>query len=235
MEAFENAIRLDPEHRDLYEANLNKAKDLASGQKKPVSRFDEPAAAPRTEAPKAEAPKEKKPVDTSPVIGIDLGTTYSCVGVWQNGRAEIIANEQGNNITPSSVAFTDTERLIGDAAKNQAASNPNNTIFEIKRIIGQRYTEAGVLKDIKHFPFTVMQGEGDKPVVEVTFKDEKTMFTPEQLSAMVLGKMKAVAEAHLGHEVAVPSPPQAILTILDDLDDTTYDFCSSDDWAKYRS
>jgi heat shock protein 1/8 len=121
--------------------------------------------------------------------------------VWQNGRAEIIANEQGNNITPSCVAFTSTERLVGDSAKNQAASNPCNTIFEIKRVIGQRYTDAGVLKDIKHFPFTVMQGEGDKPVVEVTFKDEKTMFTPEQLSAMVLANMKSVAEAHLGHEV----------------------------------
>jgi len=201
VEAFENAVRLDPEHRDLYEANLNKAKDLAATQKKPTSRFDEPQReAPKAEAPKAEAPGPRV-VDTSPVIGIDLGTTYSCVGVWQNGRAEIIANEQGNNITPSSIAFTDSERLVGDAAKNQAASNPTNTIFEIKRIIGQRYTDPGVLKDIKHFPFTVMQGEGDKPVVEVTYKDEKVMFTPEQLSAMVLSNMKAVAEAHLGHEV----------------------------------
>jgi len=200
LDAFQKALAADPEHADLYKDALAKAEDMASTQQKPASMVA--ASANAAAAAEAAAPAKKdKVVDTSPVIGIDLGTTYSCVGVWQNGRAEIIANEQGNNITPSSVAFTDTERLVGDAAKNQASANPTNTIFEIKRVIGQRYTAAGVLKDIKHFPFTVLQGENDKPMIEVDFKGEKTSFSPEQISAMVLNNMKEVAEAHLGHAV----------------------------------
>ena len=199
LEAFTNAKRLDPENADSYDENLEKAREMSMGQKKPSQ--DRPEPSRNTTAPPPTAPAAPKVVDTSPVIGIDLGTTYSCVGVWQNGRAEIIANEHGNRITPSSVAFTDSERLVGESAKNQASSNPTNTIFEIKRIIGQRYTTPGVLKDIKHFPFTVNQGEGDKPLVEVQYNGDTAVFTPEQLSAMVLTKMKETAEAHLGHEV----------------------------------
>ncbi|EUC42519.1 hypothetical protein COCMIDRAFT_103260 [Bipolaris oryzae ATCC 44560] len=137
---------------------------------------------------------------SGPVIGIDLGTTYSCVGVMKNGQVEIIANDQGNRITPSWVAFTDEERLVGDAAKNQFASNPHRTIFDIKRLIGQKYTDKSVQNDIKHFPFKVLNKNGQTRVgVEVHGK-EKT-FTPEEVSAMVLGKMKEVAESYLGEPV----------------------------------
>ncbi|GMM50432.1 Hsp70 family ATPase [Starmerella bacillaris] len=133
------------------------------------------------------------------VIGIDLGTTYSCVGVMQHGRVEILANDQGNRITPSYVAFKDGERLVGDAAKNQAASNVENTIFDIKRIIGLKFRDSSVQKDIRRFPFTVVEKDS-KPVVQVNFDGEKT-FTPEEISAMVLGKMKQIAEDYLGEKV----------------------------------
>ncbi|KAJ6428251.1 hypothetical protein OIU84_023633 [Salix udensis] len=118
-------------------------------------------------------------------IGIDLGTTYSCVGVWQNDRVEIIANDQGNRTTPSYVAFTDTERLIGDAAKNQVAMNPQNTVFDAKRLIGRRYSEPSVQSDMKHWPF----------------KGEEKQFAAEEISSMVLTKMREIAEAFLGHSV----------------------------------
>merc|ERR1711892_1591349 len=133
-------------------------------------------------------------------VGIDLGTTYSCVGVWQHGKVEIIANDQGNRTTPSYVAFTDTERLIGDAAKNQVAMNPNNTIFDAKRLIGRKYTESTVQSDMKHWPFKVVQ-VGDKPQLQVEFKCEEKTFTPEEVSSMVLVKMKETAEAFLGHNI----------------------------------
>ena len=134
------------------------------------------------------------------VIGIDLGTTYSCVGVMQNGKVEIIVNDQGNRITPSYVAFNDEERLVGDAAKNQYASNPKRTIFDIKRMIGRKYSDKDVQNDIKHFPFRV-SNDNEKPAVtvEVSGKDKK--FTPEEISAMILGKMKDVAEGYLGKTV----------------------------------
>merc|ERR1711941_191136 len=133
-------------------------------------------------------------------IGIDLGTTYSCVGVFQHGKVEIIANDQGNRTTPSYVAFTDTERLIGDPAKNQVAINPTNTIFDAKRLIGRKYDDSTVQSDLKHWPFKVAQ-HGDKPKLEVEYKNETKTFTPEEISAMILTKMKETAEAYLGHDV----------------------------------
>ena len=134
-------------------------------------------------------------------IGIDLGTTYSCVGVWQNDRVEIIANDQGNRTTPSYVAFTDTERLIGDAAKNQVAMNPQNTVFDAKRLIGRRFSDPSVQSDMRHWPFKVASGPGDKPMIAVTYKGEEKRFSPEEISSMVLTKMKEIAEAYLGHAV----------------------------------
>ncbi|RGB35483.1 heat shock protein 70 family [Rhizophagus diaphanus] len=134
------------------------------------------------------------------VIGIDLGTTYSCVGVYVNGRVEILTNDQGNRITPSYVAFTDDERLIGDAAKNQYSNNPQNTIFDSKRLIGRRFSDKEVQQDIKHFPFKVIDKDG-KPVIQVTVKGEERIFTPEEISAMILGKMKEIAESYLGKNV----------------------------------
>ena len=130
-------------------------------------------------------------------VGIDLGTTYSCVGVVKNGTVEIIANDQGNRTTPSYVAFTETERLIGDAAKNQASMNPTNTIFDAKRLIGRKVEDSELQKDLSHYPFTVTSGQGDKPVIKVR---DKT-FTPEEISSMVLTKMKQTAEDYLGEPV----------------------------------
>ncbi|XP_037787175.1 heat shock 70 kDa protein cognate 4-like [Penaeus monodon] len=132
-----------------------------------------------------------------PAIGIDLGTTYSCVGVFQHGKVEIIANDQGNRTTPSYVAFTDTERLIGDAAKNQVALNPTNTVFDAKRLIGRKFEDATIQNDMKHWPFTVIS-EGGKPKLRVEFKGESKTFNPEEISSMVLTKMKETAEAYLG-------------------------------------
>ncbi|KAJ3192547.1 ATPase with role in protein import into the ER, partial [Entophlyctis luteolus] len=140
-----------------------------------------------------------------PVIGIDLGTTYRrapafCVGVFKNGHVEIIANDQGHRITPSYVGFTDEERLVGDAAKNQAPMNPTNTIFDAKRLVGRRFDDPDVQKDLKHFPFKVVPHDG-KPLIQVKVKGEDKKFTPEEISAMVLGKMKEIAESYLGQKV----------------------------------
>ncbi|XP_068098095.1 heat shock cognate 71 kDa protein-like isoform X2 [Hyperolius riggenbachi] len=135
-----------------------------------------------------------------PAVGIDLGTTYSCVGVFQHGKVEIIANDQGNRTTPSYVAFTDTERLIGDAAKNQVAMNPTNTVFDAKRLIGRRFDDTVVQSDMKHWPFTVIN-DGGRPKVQVEYKGETKSFYPEEVSSMVLTKMKEISEAYLGKTI----------------------------------
>ena len=139
-------------------------------------------------------------MSSGPAIGIDLGTTYSCVGIYRDDRIEIIANDQGNRTTPSFVAFTDTERLIGDSAKNQVAMNPTNTVFDAKRLIGRKFADAEVQADMKHFPFKVIE-KGGKPVIQVEFKGEEKTFTPEEISSMVLTKMRETAESYLGGTV----------------------------------
>lgn len=137
----------------------------------------------------------------SKAIGIDLGTTFSCVGVWINDRVEIIANDQGNRTTPSYVAFNEEERLIGDAAKNQANINVKNTIFDAKRLVGRKFDEKCVQEDMKHWPFKVVSNSHNQPLFEVTYKNELKQFTPEEISSMVLIKMKETAESYLGETV----------------------------------
>ncbi|KZT66757.1 heat shock protein 70 [Daedalea quercina L-15889] len=143
---------------------------------------------------------EDKRSEYGTVIGIDLGTTYSCVGVQRGGRVEIIANDQGHRITPSWVSFTDDERLVGDAAKNAFHSNPENTVFDAKRLIGRKVDDQEVKRDMKHWPFKII-GKNDKPVIQVKYRGETREFTPEEISAMVLTKMKETAEAYLGKTV----------------------------------
>jgi L1 cell adhesion molecule like protein len=143
---------------------------------------------------------DKKQKIAGPAVGIDLGTTYSCVGIWKNNAVEIIANDQGNRTTPSYVAFTESERLIGEAAKNQAAMNPENTVFDAKRLIGRKFTDQTVQEDRKLWPFKVVD-QGGKPMIQVQFKGETKQFSPEEISSCVLTKMRQTAEAYLGKEV----------------------------------
>ena len=133
-------------------------------------------------------------------IGIDLGTTYSCVGIFKNGKVEIIANEQGNRTTPSYVAFTETERVIGDGAKSQSSTNPANTICDAKRFLGKSFSDRTVQSDMKTLQFDITNKDG-KPVFNVQYKGEPKQFRPDEISAMVLGKMKKIAENYLGNEV----------------------------------
>jgi len=134
-------------------------------------------------------------------IGIDLGTTYSCVGVWRDNRCEIIANDQGNRTTPSYVAFSNDERIIGDGAKNQAAMNPSNTVYDAKRLIGRDFNDPVIQQEIQGFPFTVKDDGHNKPIIEVEYKDETKTFHPEEISSMILIKMKETAEAYLGEDI----------------------------------
>merc|ERR1712176_339398 len=151
--------------------------------------------------------KQKKNKSKMSAIGIDLGTTYSCVGVFQHGKVEIIANDQGNRTTPSYVAFNDSERLIGDSAKNQVAMNPVNTVFDAKRLIGRKYNDPVIQSDIKHWSFKVVESDG-KPKIQVEYKGETKEFFAEEISSMVLVKMRETAEAYLGKEV-----PNAVVTV----------------------
>ena len=141
-------------------------------------------------------------------VGIDLGTTYSCVGVWQNDKVEIIANDQGNRTTPSCVGFNTTERLIGDAAKNQMSMNVTNTVFDAKRLIGRKFTDPSVTSDMKHFPFKVVPDGENKPHIEVEYKNETRKFSAEEISSMILTKMKETAESYLGKDVK-----KAVITV----------------------
>ena len=148
-------------------------------------------------AKKEDSKAEDKKIE-GPVVGIDLGTTFSVVGIFKGGTVEIIANDQGNRITPSVVAFTaEGDRLIGEAAKNQLPQNPENTIFDVKRLIGRKYGDAEVQRDKKLYPFDIVEKDG-KPMVQVTVKGQKKQFAPEEISAMVLTKMKETAEAYSG-------------------------------------
>jgi heat shock protein 1/8 len=137
----------------------------------------------------------------APVIGIDLGTTYSCVGVWQNDRVEIIASESGARTVPSMVSFTESERLIGDSAQSAAAQNPSSTVFDAKRMIGREFTDPLLQSDMKHFPYDVINDGRGRPQIVVDTKDGQKKFYPEEISAMVLGKMKNIAENYLGETV----------------------------------
>jgi heat shock protein 1/8 len=140
-------------------------------------------------------------------IGIDLGRVYSCVAVVQHGKVEIIPNEQGNRTTPSYVAFNDHERLIGDAAKNQVAMNPTNTVFDAKRLIGRKFDDPTVQADMKHWPFKVIN-DGGKPKIQIEYKNETKVFSAEEISSMILSRMKQIAEVYLGKKIS-----EAVITV----------------------
>jgi heat shock protein 5 len=145
--------------------------------------------------------EEEKEKYECPVIGIDLGTTYSCVGIFKNALVEVIPNELGNRITPSVVAFTDEERLIGEAAKNQATVNPTRTLYDVKRLIGRRYNDKTVQYDKKYLPYDIVDKDG-RPYIQVpNVNGETKRYAPEEISAMVLTKMKEIAESYTGKKI----------------------------------
>ena len=139
--------------------------------------------------------------DEEPALGIDLGTTYSCVAVWKNGKVDVIPNEQGSRITPSVVAFTNKERLIGDAAKNQIVKNYKNTVYDAKRLIGRLYNDKVVQEDMKLWPFKVKDDGNNRPLIEVEYLNEKKGFYPEEISSIILKYLKKISEDYLGKEV----------------------------------
>lgn len=147
---------------------------------------------------------EKKKI----AIGIDLGTVNSCVGVFKGGKVEIIANDQGNRTTPSMVAFNDSERLIGESARNQASSNSKNTVYDTKRLIGRKFSDQVVTDELKNLSYNVVKGKDDKPVIEVEYKGENKTFSTEEISSMILTKMKEIAESYVGYDVK-----QAVITV----------------------
>ena len=151
---------------------------------------------------------KKLKMSSKNVIGIDLGTTYSCVGVWQHNNVEIVSNDQGYRTTPSYVSFTETETLVGNSAKSQSVNNPQNTVFDAKRLIGRNFSDPVVQSDMKLLPFSVVSGQNDKPLIEVMKSGEKKTYHPEEISAMVLSEMKSVAESYLGEEVT-----DAVITV----------------------
>ena len=134
-------------------------------------------------------------------VGIDLGTTYSAVAIYQNDKIDVIPNDQGNRTTPSYVAFTENERLVGDGAKNQINNNGLNTIFDAKRLIGRNYSDRIVQNDKKNLSYDIIEGENNKPMIKVNYKNEDKTFAPEEISAMILEKMKNIASTYLGKEV----------------------------------
>ena len=214
VDAYSKGITLAPTDAGMLKGLLqaqacveaeDSAGDMSSRRAEVQARVASAKAA--VDAEKAVAAAEKAKMDAaassgiSSCIGIDLGTTYSCVAVWMNNGVEIIANATGDRTTPSWVAFAGDERLVGQAAVHQAAGNSANTVFDAKRIIGQHIKDEAVQKDIKHFPFAVKEGAGGKPMIEVEYKGQTKQYSAEEISAAVLGEMKATAEAHLGHEV----------------------------------
>ena len=145
---------------------------------------------------------------TKYAIGIDLGTTYSAVSVYRDGKYEVIANDQGNRTMPSYVAFNYKERLIGEAAKQQSGMNPENTVFDAKRLIGRNFSDPYVQSNLKHFPYEITCGPGDKPIIEVEYLGKREKFHPEQISAMILGKLREIAEGYIGETVT-----DAVITV----------------------
>jgi len=162
-----------------------------------------------TETSQTSQPSQASQTSKGYAIGIDLGTTYSCVGIYRNGSVEIIANDQGNRTTPSWVAFTkDGQKLVGDAAKNQASSNTANTVFDIKRLIGHKFSDPKTQEDIRTLPYKVVEGRNGNCAVVVEYNGEKKTLTPEEISAMILTNQKEIAESYLGEKVT-----EAVITV----------------------
>lgn len=187
---------------DSTNARLKAAMEIAKAKAAEV------AAAAEAAAVEARAQQDSGERKHDPIIGIDLGTTYSCVAVWKDGEVHIISNEDGDRTTASVVAFHPDRRVIGNAAKAQASSNPLNTVYDVKRIIGQSFSAEQVQKDVAELPFTVVAGSGNQPLVEVDYLGQRKRLAPEEISAMVLAKMKETAERFLGHPVS-----RAVITV----------------------